>query len=174
MRFEEPDRRRNLLMNVKIFTTGGTIDKIYFDAKSTFQVGEPQVVEVLREANVTQAYEVASLMQKDSLEMTDEDRQLIYDAVTADSSPHIVITHGTDTMALTAAALRGIPGKTIILTGAMSPARFRLTDAVFNIASAFTAAQTLPPGVYLAMNGQVFPAGRVRKNVPENRFELIE
>ena len=161
-------------MSITIITTGGTIDKIYFDAKSTFQVGDPQVTEVLREANVTQTYEVVSLMQKDSLEMTDEDRRLIYETAASLTSRHIVITHGTDTMADTAAALLGLPDKTIVLTGAMSPARFRLTDAVFNIASAFTAAQTLPAGVYIAMNGRIFPAGLVRKNVAENRFELIE
>lgn len=160
-------------MTVKIITTGGTIDKIYFDAKSQFEIGEPQVAEVLREANVTQAYEILSLLRKDSLEMTDEDRQLVYDTVAADPTPHIVITHGTDTMAVTAAKLVGIPGKTIVLTGAMQPARFRLTDAIFNIASAFTAAQTLPHGVYLAMNGRIFPAGHVRKNVAENRFEIV-
>lgn len=160
-------------MSVKIITTGGTIDKIYFDAKSEFQVGEPQVADVLHNSNVTMPFEVLALMRKDSLELTDDDRQLIYDTVTADECAHIVITHGTDTMAVTAAKLIGIPNKTIVLTGAMQPARFRMTDAVFNIASAFTAAQTLPPGVYLAMNGRIFNAGHVRKNVAENRFETI-
>ncbi len=160
-------------MSVKIITTGGTIDKIYFDAKSEFQVGEPQVADVLHNSNVTMPFEVLALMRKDSLELTDDDRQLIYDTVTADECAHIVITHGTDTMAVTAAKLIGIPNKTIVLTGAMQPARFRMTDAVFNIASAFTAAQTLPPGVYLAMNGRIFDAGHVRKNVAENRFETI-
>lgn len=160
-------------MSVKIITTGGTIDKIYFDAKSEFQIGDPQVAEVLHQSNVTMPFEVLALMRKDSLELTDEDRQLIYDTVAADPAAHIVITHGTDTMAVTAAKLIGIPHKTIVLTGAMQPARFRMTDAVFNIASAFTAAQTLPPGVYLAMNGRIFDAGHVRKNVAENRFETI-
>lgn len=158
-------------MQIKIITTGGTIDKIYFDAKSTFQVGDPQVIEVLREANVTVSYEVLPLMRKDSLEMTDADRALIHDTIAAENCPHIVVTHGTDTMALTAQALVDIPDKTIVFTGAMQPAKFRMTDAVFNIASAITAAQTLPPGVYIAMNGQIFEAGKVRKNVAENRFE---
>lgn len=160
-------------MSVKIITTGGTIDKIYFDAKSEFQVGEPQVADVLHNSNVTMPFEVLALMRKDSLELTDDDRQLIYDTVAAEECAHIVITHGTDTMVVTAAKLIGIPDKTIVLTGAMQPARFRQTDAVFNIASAFTAAQTLPPGVYIAMNGRIFDAGHVRKNVAENRFETI-
>lgn len=161
-------------MSVTIITTGGTIDKIYFDAKSEFQVGEPQVGEVLREANVTTPFTIRPVLRKDSLELTDEDRQLIYAAVAAEESPHIVITHGTDTMAKTAEVLRGIPDKTIVFTGSMQPARFRLTDAVFNIACAFTAAQTLPAGVYIAMNGRIFTAGHVRKNVAENRFEVTE
>jgi L-asparaginase len=161
-------------MSVTIITTGGTIDKIYFDAKSEFQVGEPQVGEVLREANVTTPFTIKSVLRKDSLELTDEDRQMIYAAVAAEETRHIVITHGTDTMAKTAEVLRGIPDKTIVFTGSMQPARFRLTDAVFNIACAFTAAQTLPAGVYIAMNGRIFTAGHVRKNVAENRFETLE
>ncbi len=160
-------------MHVHIFTTGGTIDKIYFDAKSTFEVGDPQVIDVLREANVTIETQVTPLMRKDSLDMTDADRRLIHDAIAADTCPHIVITHGTDSMAVTAQALVDIPDKTIVFTGAMQPAKFRMTDAVFNIASAITACQTLPPGVYIAMNGQVFEAGKVRKNVAENRFEAV-
>lgn len=157
---------------IKILTTGGTIDKIYFDAKSQFQVGEPQIGSVLRDTNVTADYEIISLMRKDSLELTDEDRQLIADTVQNDSCTQFVITHGTDTMTTTAATLEAIVDKTIVLTGAMQPARFRMTDAVFNIASAFTAVQILPPGVYITMNGQVFNARDVEKNVAERRFEL--
>ncbi|MBP7963863.1 MAG: asparaginase [Caldilineaceae bacterium] len=160
-------------MQVHIYTTGGTIDKIYFDAKSTFEVGDPQVIEVLREANVTIEIQVTPLMRKDSLDMNDDDRALIHDAIAADPCAHIVITHGTDSMAITAQALVDIPDKTMVFTGAMQPAKFRMTDAVFNIASAITASQTLPPGVYIAMNGQVFEAGKVRKNVAENRFEAV-
>ena len=160
-------------MQIHIFTTGGTIDKIYFDAKSTFEVGDPQVIEVLREANVTVEIQVTPLMRKDSLDLTDADRAQIHDAIAADPCAHIVITHGTDSMAVTAQALVDIPDKTIVFTGAMQPAKFRMTDAVFNIASAITASQTLPPGVYITMNGQVFEAGKVRKNVAENRFEAV-
>ncbi len=160
-------------MQLEIFTTGGTIDKVYFDSKSTFEVGEPQIVEVLREANLAVDYQVTSLMRKDSLEMTDEDRLIIRQAVQDSRAVHIVITHGTDTMIDTAKALSGITGKTIVLTGAMQPARFRLTDAVFNIASAMMAAQTLSAGVYIAMNGRIFNPQASRKNIELNRFEEI-
>ena len=160
-------------MQLEIFTTGGTIDKVYFDAKSKFEVGEPQILEVLREANLSIDYQVTPLMRKDSLELTDEDREQVRQAVKASSSTRIVITHGTDKMTDTAMALAGIVGKTIVLTGAMQPARFRFTDAVFNIASAMMAAQTLTEGVYITMNGQVFDPATTRKNVEMNRFEAI-
>ena len=156
---------------LEIFTTGGTIDKVYFDAKSTFEVGDPQIEEVLREANLAIDYLVTSLMRKDSLELTDADRSMIRAAVEKTLSQQIVITHGTDTMINTAKNLGDIPGKTIVLTGAMQPARFRFTDAVFNIASAMMAAQTLPAGVYIAMNGRIFNPLTARKNVVLNRFE---
>ncbi len=160
-------------MQLEIFTTGGTIDKVYFDAKSTFEVGEPQISEVLREANLNVEYQVTPLMRKDSLELTVADREQIRNAVQASQAARIVITHGTDTMTNTALALVGIDGKTIVLTGAMQPARFRFTDAVFNIASAMMAAQTLSEGVYIVMNGKVFNPERTRKNVEMNRFEEI-
>lgn len=158
-------------MTIRILTTGGTIDKVYFDQKSTFEVGEPQIIEVLREVNVTVPYALTPLLRKDSLELTDADRQLIRQAVEAAGESRILLTHGTDTMVETARVLQGIAGKTIVLTGAMQPARFRQTDAVFNIAAAFTAVQLLPPGVYIAMNGQLFDPQQVRKNVAANRFE---
>jgi L-asparaginase len=160
-------------MQLEIFTTGGTIDKVYFDAKSKFEVGEPQILEVLREANLSIDYQVTPLMRKDSLELTDQDRELVRKAVEASTATRIVITHGTDTMTDTARSLAGVTGKTIVLTGAMQPARFRFTDAVFNIASAMMAAQTLAEGVYITMNGQVFDPESTRKNVEMNRFEAI-
>jgi L-asparaginase len=161
------------MMTIQIFTTGGTIDKVYFDRSSEFQVGEPQINEVLREANVAFNYCVESILQKDSLDMTENDRQLILEKVL--SSPHrqIVITHGTDTMIDTARLLHKAAGKTIVLTGSMSPARFRNTDAVFNIGCAVASVQTLPPGVYLTMNGKVFRPGQVRKNREKMQFEEI-
>ncbi len=160
-------------MQIEIFTTGGTIDKIYFDAKSDYEIGEPQIAELLRDANLTVAYRVTSLLRKDSLELTDADRQKIRAAVAQSPAQNIVITHGTDTMITTGRALQEIEGKTIVLTGAMQPARFRFTDAIYNVASAITAAQTLPPGVYIAMNGQIFDPLKSRKNVELNRFEVV-
>ena len=160
-------------MKIKIITTGGTIDKIYFDQKSEFQIGDPQIAEVLKGANVTLDYEVSSLLRKDSLDLTDADRKLIHDTVSADSNRLFVITHGTDTMILTAMALQDISGKVIVLTGAMQPARFQMTDAVFNIACAVTAVQLLSDGVYIAMNGRIFKPDKARKNVVLNRFEAL-
>jgi L-asparaginase len=159
---------------VKFFTAGGTIDKVYFDAKSEYEVGSPQVVEVLKEAHVTLDYEVEFVLSKDSLDMTDDDRRLIRERIAADPCSRIVVTHGTDTMVQTALALRDIPGKTIVLTGSMQPARFRVTDATFNIGTALGAVQSLPPGVYIAMNGRIFDPLRTRKNVRDNRFEVVE
>ena len=160
-------------MKIKIFAVGGTIDKVYFDQKSNYQVGEPQIRNVLAEANVTFEYDIEPLISKDSLDMTDSDRQLIYDRVAADKNRLIVITHGTDTMVATAKRLSSINGKTIVLTGSMQPARFRYSDATFNIGSAMAAVQTLPEGVYITMNGRIFQPDHVRKNVDAGKFEKV-
>ena len=160
-------------MFIRFVTTGGTIDKIYFDALSQFEVGEAQVEHILAEALVQFDYAVESLLHKDSLEITAEDRQAIRAFIENDPSQYFVVTHGTDTMVETADALEGIAGKTIVLTGALTPARFRTTDAVFNVGMAVAAVQCLPPGVYVAMSGQVFPAGAVRKNRDRNCFEAV-
>jgi L-asparaginase len=160
-------------MLIKFFTTGGTIDKVYFDARSAYQVGEPQVLEILKDHNVAFEYAVVSILQKDSLEMTDADRQTLRAAVAGDAATRVVITHGTDTMVESAKALLGIEGKTIVFTGALEPARSRYTDAIFNVGGAILAVQTLPPGVYIAMSGQVYAADRVRKNYETMRFEEI-
>jgi L-asparaginase len=160
-------------MRISVFTTGGTIDKTYFDAKSEYQIGEPAVGSILADAGVAFDFEITELLRKDSLEFTEADRAQVRAAVEAASSSHVVITHGTDTMAETGRALLGIPGKTIVLTGALSPARFQQSDAPFNIGCAIGAAQSLPSGVYIAMNGCVFPADNVRKNRAENRFETL-
>jgi L-asparaginase len=158
-------------MKIKILTTGGTIDKIYFDRKSAYEVGDPQANGVLERANVVLDYEVESILRKDSLDFTDEDRALIRQKVASAQSERLVITHGTDTMIETARVLEGIPGKTIVLTGSMYPAQFRDSDAVFNIGCAVTGAQILGPGVYIAMNGRIYNPRDVRKNVELNRFE---
>jgi L-asparaginase len=160
-------------MRIKFLTTGGTIDKVYFDAKSEYQVGAPQVLEILKAIHVAFDYEVTSILQKDSLEMTDDDRQKVRQVVEAESWQHIVITHGTDTMVETAKTLLGIPDKTIVFTGAMEPARSRYTDAEFNVGCAIAAVQTLPSGVYITMNGRVLPADHARKNYELRRFEEI-
>lgn len=160
-------------MTIQIITTGGTIDKIYFDRLSEYQVGEPQIAEVLRQVNVAFDWTIESILRKDSLELTDDDRRLI--CVRVESSPHahVLLTHGTDTMCESGRALAGIAGKTIVLTGSLYPAMFRESDAVFNIGFALACVQTLPPGVYLAMNGRVFDPARTRKNRAANLFEAI-
>jgi L-asparaginase len=163
-----------MIEHLLIITTGGTIDKIYFDDKSDYQIGEAQIAETLRSFHVSFGFEVNPLMRKDSLHLTDEDRQLIRDTVLANDAPHILITHGTDTMTDTAMALQDIPGKTIVLTGALTPARFRDSDAVFNIGCAVGAAQSLPQGTWIVMNGRVWKPGQVRKNRIENCFENID
>lgn len=157
---------------VKIFCTGGTIDKVYFDALSEYQIGDPVVNNILKEALAKFSFEVDSILKKDSLEITDDDREHIYAQVAAEPCEHIIITHGTDTMINTAQRLEEIKHKTIVLTGAMKPARFRNTDAIFNIGYAIAAAQHLPHGVYLAMNGQIFSADAVQKNRAAAQFEV--
>ena len=158
------------MTDLHIFTTGGTIDKVYFDALSEFQVGESPLDAILREANVTLEYELTSLMKKDSLELTEGDRDVICAAIEASLAAHILVTHGTDTMAKTAARLTTITNKTIVLTGSMQPARLRSTDAIFNVGFAIAAARSQAAGVYIAMNGHVFEAGNVRKDRAEGRF----
>ena len=162
-----------MISKLLIITTGGTIDKIYFDDKSDYQIGEPQISQILHAMHVAFEFEVSSLMRKDSLHMEDKDRQLILDVVSASEVRHILITHGTDSMVQTATVLQNVPDKTIVLTGALNPARFRDSDAIFNIGCAVGAAQTLPPGVYITMNGKVWDPAHVRKNRFENRFESM-
>jgi len=156
-----------------IITTGGTIDKIYFDDKSDYQIGEPQISQILSAMHVAFEFEVSSLMRKDSLHMKAKDRKLIRDVVSISETRHVLITHGTDTLVETATILQNLPDKTIVLTGALNPARFRDSDAIFNIGCAVGAAQALPPGVYITMNGIVWDPANVRKNRRENRFEYI-
>lgn len=158
-------------MTIKIFTTGGTIDKTYFDMKNEYAVGEPQAAGVMERANVVVDYQVVPIMQKDSLDLTDADRQRIREVIASDDCTRAVITHGTDTMVKTANVLQGIAGKTLVLTGSMYPAQYRDSDAVFNLGGALMAAQVLEPGVYIAMNGRIFNPATTAKNVALNRFE---
>jgi L-asparaginase len=160
-----------MISKLLIITTGGTIDKIYFDDKSDYQVGEPQISQILHAMHVAFEFEVSALMRKDSLHITHDDRKLIRAAIAGSNASHVLITHGTDTMVETAVELKGMEGKTIVLTGALNPARFRDSDAIFNIGCAVGAVQALPPGVYIAMNGKVWDPEHVRKNRGQNCFE---
>lgn len=158
-------------LTIKIFTTGGTFDKVYFDALSEFRIGDTVVDDLLREANVSFDYDIVSLLRKDSLELDDADRESIRAAVADVDSNQILITHGTDTMIDTATAMLDIDDKTIVLFGAMQPARMRYSDAMYNLGVASAAVQLLPAGVYLAMNGLVFDPRKTRKNRELGRFE---
>ncbi|MGP1284034.1 MAG: asparaginase domain-containing protein [Parasphingopyxis sp.] len=155
---------------IDIFTTGGTIDKVYFDALSEYQVGPTAVADILAENNVRCEHRVTQLMRKDSLELTDEDRAAIRAAVEKSQADRILITHGTDTMIETARELGNIAGKTIVLTGALQPATLKHSDAEFNIGFALAAVQSLPPGVYVAMNGRIFDPATARKDRAAGRF----
>ena len=155
-----------------IVTTGGTIDKIYFDDMSDYQIGEPQIGQILDHLQVGFKFEVQAMMRKDSLHFTDADRHAIHAGITASDATHILITHGTDSMVKTALMLKDIPGKTMVLTGALNPARFHDSDAVFNIGCAVGAVQVLPPGAWVAMNGCIWDPEKVRKNRGKNRFEM--
>ncbi len=161
------------MISISIITVGGTIDKIYFDAKSEYEVGPPNVEKVLSELNLSIHYKITSLLKKDSLDMTDEDRTLLYTTVARDPATKILVTHGTDTMVETAGYLAAIKDKTIVLTGALEPALFKTSDATFNIGCAIGALQVLQNGSYIVMNGRVFPADNVRKNLDVNRFEPL-
>lgn len=161
-------------MKIQFFTVGGTIDKVYFDQKNEYQVGESRLSEILEGTRVVFEYDCESLLKKDSLDITDEERLMIRDRISREECRHIVITHGTDTMVQTARKLQSVTDKVIILTGSMEPARFRSSDAEFNIGCAVIAVQLLPPGVYIVMNGRIFNPERARKNIDLNRFEDIE
>lgn len=158
---------------IAVVTTGGTIDKLYFDSLSEYQVGESVVRKLLSTANVKYPFDVIETLRKDSLELTNDDREELYRCVAGLKTSRIVITHGTDTMTATAARLASLAGKTIVLTGALTPARFSESDAPFNLGMAFAVAQTAPPGVFIVMNGEVFPAAAVRKDREAARFVRV-
>jgi L-asparaginase len=161
------------MLKIKIFTAGGTIDKVYFDARSSYEVGPPYIAKILSGLPLTIDYSITSLLKKDSLEMDDSDRVMIGTMIRSAREDHIIVTHGTDTMVETAKVLSLIQGKTIVLTGALEPARFETSDATFNIGCAVAAVQTLAPGVYITMNGQIFGHDNVVKDVQHNRFTTI-
>ncbi|MEH3123136.1 MAG: asparaginase domain-containing protein [Sphingomonas phyllosphaerae] len=161
-------------MSVLILTTGGTIDKLYFDALSEYQIGDSVVDRLLRTARVALPFRVQELLRKDSLELTDDDRAAIAQAVADAPERWIVITHGTDTMTDTAKVLAGRTDKTIVLVGALAPARFAESDASFNLGMAFATAQVAGPGVWIAMNGTIFDGTKVRKDRSINSFVAVE
>jgi len=160
-----------MMEDLLIVTTGGTIDKIYFDDKSDYQIGDPQIGMILRELGVTFRFNVIPILRKDSLHISDDDRELSRATIAAQPTRHVLVTHGPDSMVQTGAVLKSIADQTIVMTGALSPARFRGSDAEFNIGCAIGAVQSLPAGVYIAMNGRIWDPQSVRKNVAENRFE---
>jgi L-asparaginase len=159
-------------MTVRIFVTGGTFDKEYDELRGALHFRQTHIDEMLRRGRCHLTVAVEVLMMLDSLEMTDEDRARIVAACQQCPDDQIVISHGTDTMVETARALAGsAPGKTIVLTGAMVPYAFGSSDGLFNLGSALSFVQTLPPGVYIAMNGRWFPWDGVRKNRNRGVFE---
>ncbi|GGB99588.1 asparaginase [Novosphingobium endophyticum] len=158
---------------ILIVTTGGTIDKQYFDALSEYQITESVIEKLLATARVTHPFRVIELMRKDSLELTDDDRALIAATVANAPERRVVITHGTDTMAETAKTLAHIPGKTVVFAGALAPARFAESDAAFNLGMAFACCQTAAPGVWITMNGSVFDGLKVRKDREAGTFVEI-
>ncbi len=158
-------------MKIKFFAVGGTIDKVYFDALSKYEIGESNINDILKDARVNFKSDISSIFKKDSLDMTDQDRSAVYKIVKNDTHDKIIITHGTDTMIETAKVLETIKNKTIVLTGAMEPAKFRSSDAVFNLGSAVAAVQTLQHGVYVVISGRVFKPDNVKKNRTLKIFE---
>ena len=156
-----------------IFTTGGTIDKFYFDAKSEFCVGKPQIAPVLEEANVNFIYTIESILRKDSLDMTAADITLVCDKIQQSDAERILVTHGTDTLSTTAKSLKSrcCNDKTVVFIGAMQPRKMRDSDAQFNVGYGIAAAQLLSPGVYIAMNGCIFDPDETVKNRGKGCFE---
>ena len=161
-------------MPIRILVTGGTFDKEYDELTGRLYFKDTHVAEMLRLGRSRVEVTIRTVMMIDSLEMTDADRGLIVQNCAQSPEERIVITHGTDTMTDTAAAIaHAISGKTIVLTGAMIPYAFGSSDGLFNLGSALSFAQVLPPGVYIAMNGKSFPWDRVQKNRERGEFEEI-
>jgi L-asparaginase len=159
-------------MAIRILVTGGTFDKEYDEIHGRLFFKDTHVAEMLRLGRSRVEVSVRTLMMIDSLDMSDADRQAIVANCRQCDEPRIVVTHGTDTIVITARALADANlAKTIVLTGAMIPYAFGSSDGLFNLGSALSFAQVLPPGVYVAMNGMAFPWDRVRKNTQTGFFE---
>lgn len=155
---------------ILVVTTGGTIDKQYFDALSEYQIVESVIPQLFETARVAHPLRVVELLRKDSLELTDEDRALIAATIADATETRVVVTHGTDTMTQTAQSLAHIEGKTIVLCGALAPARFAQSDAAFNLGMAFATCQAAQPGVWITMSGSVFDGLKVRKDREAGKF----
>jgi L-asparaginase len=159
-------------MAIRIFITGGTFDKEYNELKGELYFKDTHMSELLEKGRSQLPVEIRTLMMVDSLEMTDQDRDLIAHQCNQCEETTIVITHGTDTMTETARVLaQKVKNKTVILTGAMIPIKFGSSDGLFNLGSALAFAQTLPVGIYVAMNGRYFTWDNVRKNKETGVFE---
>jgi L-asparaginase len=157
---------------IRILITGGTFDKEYNELNGQLYFKDSHLPEMLKLGRCNLDLEIRTLMMIDSLDMTDDDRQIILDHCRKSQENRIVITHGTDTMVKTAVLLgEHVTGKTIVLTGAMIPYKFGSSDGLFNLGSALAFAQTLPAGVYVAMNGRYYPWDRVRKDRQTGMFE---
>lgn len=162
-------------MNIRIFITGGTFDKEYNELTGQLYFNDSHLPEMLELGRNQVPVEIRTLMMVDSLEMTDDDRDLIAEHCIKSPEERIIITHGTDTMSETAQLLnQKIKGKTIVLTGAMVPYKFGSSDGLFNLGSAMAFVQTLPHGVYVVMNGRYFNANNVRKNKETGEFEELQ
>lgn len=161
-------------MGIKIFITGGTFDKEYDEINGRLYFNDTHLPEILELGRCGLDVSIRTLMMIDSLEMTDQDRELIVNACQKCEEKSIVITHGTDTMEVTARAVgEAITDKTIVLTGAMIPYKFGSSDGLFNLGTALAFVQSLPPGVYVAMNGKYFTWDNVRKNKSKGSFEEV-
>jgi L-asparaginase len=161
-------------MSIRILVTGGTFDKEYNERTGQLYFKDTHIAEMLRLGRSRLDVIIRTVMMVDSLEMTDGDRALIVQNCIKADEDRIVITHGTDTMTETAAEIsKAVPNKTVVLTGAMIPYAFGSSDGLFNLGSALSFVQALPPGVYIAMNGKCFPWNRARKNRERGEFEEI-
>ena len=162
-------------MSIRIFITGGTFDKEYNELNGQLYFKDTHLHDLLEMGRNKVPVEIRTLMMIDSLEMTTEDRDLIVHQCKQCDEDRIIITHGTDTMAETARIIaEKISDKTIVLTGAMIPIKFGSSDGLFNLGSALAFAQTLKPGVYLAMNGRYFNWNNVQKNKETGIFEELD
>ncbi|MDO4255522.1 MAG: asparaginase domain-containing protein [Kocuria sp.] len=161
---------------IKVLTTGGTVDKIYSLA-GELEIGDPAAPDILGIVRPTFSFTVDSVLRKDSLDLTDDDRQLLCDHLNQVTEKRVVITHGTDTMTVTAdylqAHARNLTDRVVVFTGAMQPASLKVTDSHFNLGAAFAAVQLLDPGIYIAMSGRIFPVGSVIKDRAQGQFVAV-